>query len=158
TRCPAAVSARPPGRSHGCPRARQAGRPPRRASRRSAAAAGMPRSGRPRLTRPPPPAAAAYHSPRSSHLPWFFYLELTYTKFDGVNSGSQMQLSEAADQLGVHYQTAYAWVRRGELPATKHGWTYQVLDADVAAFAASRSRPRDPEPRVRVRDWPALAG
>lgn len=69
-----------------------------------------------------------------------------------------MQLSEAADMLGVHYQTAYAWVRRGELPATKQGRTYHVLDADLASFAAARRQPREPEPVVRVRDWQALAG
>src|SRR5436305_1467569 len=28
-----------------------------------------------------------------------------------------MQLRDAADVLGVHYQTAYAWVRQGVLPA-----------------------------------------
>jgi excisionase family DNA binding protein len=28
-----------------------------------------------------------------------------------------MQLREAADVLGVHYQTAYSWVRQGVLPA-----------------------------------------
>src|ERR1019366_9055027 len=40
-----------------------------------------------------------------------------------------MRLSEAADALGVHYQTAYAWVRQQQLPARN----------------------------VRVRDWPRLA-
>ena len=32
-----------------------------------------------------------------------------------------MQLREAADALGVHYQTAYLWVRQGSLPARKLG-------------------------------------
>jgi excisionase family DNA binding protein len=30
-----------------------------------------------------------------------------------------MQPTDAADMLGVHYQTAYAWVRQGTLPARK---------------------------------------
>ena len=30
-----------------------------------------------------------------------------------------MQLREAADALGVHYQTAYQWVRQGALPAAR---------------------------------------
>ena len=32
-----------------------------------------------------------------------------------------MELREAADALGVHYQTAYSWVRQGSLPARKRG-------------------------------------
>ena len=44
-----------------------------------------------------------------------------------------MELREAADALGVHYQTAYAWVRQGSLPARKRGRGYEVEDADVRA-------------------------
>jgi MerR family transcriptional regulator, light-induced transcriptional regulator len=69
-----------------------------------------------------------------------------------------MQLREAADALGVHYQTAYAWVRQGSLPARKVGRGYEVDDADVAALAARRSAGRPPARRVAVRDWPAQAG
>jgi excisionase family DNA binding protein len=32
-----------------------------------------------------------------------------------------MDLREAAEALGVHYQTAYAWARDGTLPARKAG-------------------------------------
>ena len=30
-----------------------------------------------------------------------------------------MQLRDAADTLGVHYQTAYGWVRQGTLPPAR---------------------------------------
>ena len=66
-----------------------------------------------------------------------------------------MRLQEAADALGVHYQTAYAWVRAGRLPARKVGRGYQVAEADVRALAADRGRGSEPPGVVRVRDWPA---
>ena len=68
-----------------------------------------------------------------------------------------MQLREAADALGVHYQTAYAWVRQGTLPARKTGRGYEVLDGDVLALAERRASGTPPPPEVRVRDWPAQA-
>jgi len=68
-----------------------------------------------------------------------------------------MQLREAADALGVHYQTAYAWVRQGTLPARKTGRGYEVLDGDVLALAERRAAGTPPRLQVRVRDWPAQA-
>ena len=62
-------------------------------------------------------------------------------------------LHEAAHRLGVHYQTAYRWVRRGELPAVKVAGTY-VVDGDaLAAFAAARAEPAAPPRQIEVRDW-----
>jgi MerR family transcriptional regulator, light-induced transcriptional regulator len=69
-----------------------------------------------------------------------------------------MQLREAAEALGVHYQTAYGWVRQGTLPARKTGRGYEVLDRDVLALAERRASGTPPPPEVRVRDWPAHAG
>jgi MerR family transcriptional regulator, light-induced transcriptional regulator len=69
-----------------------------------------------------------------------------------------MQLREAADVLGVHYQTAYSWVRQGTLPARKTGRGYEVLERDVLALAEQRAAGTPPPPGVRVRDWPAQAG
>jgi len=69
-----------------------------------------------------------------------------------------MQLREAADVLGVHYQTAYGWVRQGTLPARKTGRGYEVLDSDVLALAERRASGAAPRPEIRVRDWPAQAG
>ena len=69
-----------------------------------------------------------------------------------------MQLREAAEALGVHYQTAYAWVRQGTLPARKTGRGYDVSDDDVSALAARRASGTPPRPEVRVRDWSVQAG
>jgi MerR family transcriptional regulator, light-induced transcriptional regulator len=68
-----------------------------------------------------------------------------------------MELREAADTLGVHYQTAYAWVRQGSLAARKRGRGYEIDDADVRALAARRSAGSPPAREVAVRDWPAQA-
>ena len=68
-----------------------------------------------------------------------------------------MQLSDAADTLGVHYQTAYAWVRQGTLPARKTPRGYEVSESDVRALAARRAAGREPPREVRVRDWAAPA-
>jgi excisionase family DNA binding protein len=68
-----------------------------------------------------------------------------------------MQLREAADTLGVHYQTAYAWVRQGVLPARKVGRGYEVQDDDVRSLAAQRALGRQPPRHVQVRDWATRA-
>ena len=68
-----------------------------------------------------------------------------------------MQLREAADALGVHYQTAYLWVRQGSLPARKRGRGYEVDDADVRALAERRLQGRPPGRQIDVRDWQAQA-
>ena len=68
-----------------------------------------------------------------------------------------MQLRDAAEALGVHYQTAYAWVRQGVLPASKAGRGYEVRERDVAALAARRASGTAPQPHIRVRDWAVQA-
>ncbi len=47
-----------------------------------------------------------------------------------------MTLQEAAESLGVHYMTAYRYVRLGQLDARKVGGTWQVAAADLQAFQA----------------------
>ncbi|HVB45549.1 MAG TPA: B12-binding domain-containing protein [Streptosporangiaceae bacterium] len=64
-----------------------------------------------------------------------------------------MRLQEAADLLGVHYQTAYGWVRSGALPARKVRRGYEVSETDVRSFAAERAAGREPAIQIRVRDW-----
>jgi excisionase family DNA binding protein len=49
-------------------------------------------------------------------------------------SAADLTLHEAAELLGVHYMTAYRYVRLGVLPAVKVGGTWQVAAADVHAF------------------------
>jgi methanogenic corrinoid protein MtbC1 len=68
-----------------------------------------------------------------------------------------MQLRDAADTLGVHYQTAYAWVRQGTLPARKTPHGYEVSEGDVLELAARRAAGAEPPPEVRVRVWAAQA-
>jgi MerR family transcriptional regulator, light-induced transcriptional regulator len=68
-----------------------------------------------------------------------------------------MDLREAAGALGVHYQTAYGWVRQGVLPARKLGRGYQIDDSDVRALAADRRVGREPARPIHVRDWAAQA-
>ncbi len=68
-----------------------------------------------------------------------------------------MQLRDAADRLGVHYQTAYAWVRQGVLPARKMPGGYEVGEDDVRALAARRAAGTAPRHEIRVRDWAAQA-
>ena len=43
-------------------------------------------------------------------------------------------LAEVAQLLGVHYMTAYRYVRTGRLPATKRGGTWVVEEADLDRF------------------------
>jgi MerR family transcriptional regulator, light-induced transcriptional regulator len=68
-----------------------------------------------------------------------------------------MDLREAAGALGVHYQTAYAWVRQGILPARKVGRGYAISDGDVAALTARRRLGQEPARPIHVRDWAAQA-
>ena len=68
-----------------------------------------------------------------------------------------MQLRDAAEALGVHYQTAYGWVRQGTLPARKTPRGYQVSDADVRDLLARRAAGAAPPRQVQVRDWAAQA-
>ena len=64
-----------------------------------------------------------------------------------------MQLREAAEKLGVHYQTAYGWVRQGVLPARKTPRGYEVSDSHVRDLLAKRAAGAEPPQGVQVRDW-----
>ena len=68
-----------------------------------------------------------------------------------------MQLRDAAETLGVHYQTVYGWVRQGMLPARKTPRGYEVSEGDVRDLVARRAAGAEPPPEVRVRDWAAQA-
>ena len=55
-------------------------------------------------------------------------------------SGEQLiTLQEAAERLGVHYMTAYRYVRTGALPATQSGARWMVDPADIDALRQPRS-------------------
>ena len=64
-----------------------------------------------------------------------------------------MDLRSAADQLGVHYQTAYRWVRQGSLRAVKIGASYEVTEAELDRFTAERAKPVPPPRTTVVRSW-----
>lgn len=51
-----------------------------------------------------------------------------------AGSDSDITLTEAAERLGVHYMTAYRYVRTGRLPAHKEGGEWRVARADVDAL------------------------
>jgi excisionase family DNA binding protein len=62
-----------------------------------------------------------------------------------------LTLQEAAELLGVHYMTAYRYVRLGVLPAHKVGGTWQVAAADLASFREGAPVSPPPEPGARRR-------
>ena len=67
---------------------------------------------------------------------------------------SKLTLTEVAELLGVHYMTAYKYVRTGKLPATKVGGGWLIDRDDLDALDAT------PEPRrsgERI-DWSARLG
>jgi excisionase family DNA binding protein len=49
-----------------------------------------------------------------------------------------VNLKSAARRLGVHYQTAYRWVRSGQLVAVKIGSGYEISEAALTRFQAQR--------------------
>ena len=53
-------------------------------------------------------------------------------------------LQEAAERLGVHYMTAYRYVRTGKLPAEKEGvhWMVDAADVDRLRATPAKRRPR----------------
>src|SRR6478735_1039930 len=53
----------------------------------------------------------------------------------------QLELQQAADALGVHYQTAYRWVRTGRLPASLVRGRYCVARHDLASVEAELRTP-----------------
>lgn len=56
--------------------------------------------------------------------------------------------------LGVHYQTAYRWVRDGSLAAVKYpGVGYEVTEEEVDRFATKRAIASPPPERLHVRNW-----
>jgi MerR family transcriptional regulator, light-induced transcriptional regulator len=68
-----------------------------------------------------------------------------------------MDLQAAARQLGVHYQTAYKWVRSGELPAVMVTGSYRLDREAVARFATRRARPVAPRSRRPRTDFGVLS-
>jgi excisionase family DNA binding protein len=57
---------------------------------------------------------------------------------------AKVDLQTAAHDLGVHYQTAYRWVRNGRLAAELIGGRYLVSPADIAELDRARNTPTTP--------------
>jgi excisionase family DNA binding protein len=56
-------------------------------------------------------------------------------------SAEAITLNEAAEKLGVHYMTAYRYVRTGRLHAVKVGGEWQVSPGDLKEFSAAAASP-----------------
>jgi excisionase family DNA binding protein len=54
-------------------------------------------------------------------------------------AADDLTLQDAADHLGVHYMTAYRYVRLGLLPATKVGGAWRVSRSDLDDFRSGAS-------------------
>ncbi len=65
-------------------------------------------------------------------------------------SWTSLTLKDAADELGVHYMTAYRYVRLGLLPARKEGSVWQIERSDLDRLAAGRPKPSKAPVRA---DW-----
>jgi excisionase family DNA binding protein len=57
-----------------------------------------------------------------------------------MDAPATMTIQEVADALGVHYMTAYRYVRQGRLPATRQGAEWRVHPSDVAALTTTARR------------------
>lgn len=66
-------------------------------------------------------------------------------------------LADAADRLGVHYQTAYKWVRDGSLPADRVRGRYRIDAAALEAFVRRRDEPEPAPHRAHRLRWGQLA-
>ena len=59
-----------------------------------------------------------------------------------ARSAARITLQEAADRLGVHYMTAYRYVRTGRLPAEREGALWMVDPTDLRRMRAPGRPPR----------------
>ena len=71
---------------------------------------------------------------------------------------AEISLSTAAERLGVHYMTAYRYVRIGKLPAEQRNGHWYIGEAALAEFEADRAnaggrpgRPRSSGPEATTR-------
>ncbi len=64
-----------------------------------------------------------------------------------------MNLHDAAERLGVHSQTAYAWVRAGELEARRTPSGYEISEATLERFESGGQSARLSPPPLRLSDW-----
>lgn len=65
-----------------------------------------------------------------------------------VETGDDLNLKQVAARLGVHYMTAYRYVRQGRLPASRHGTAWRVSVVDLQSFCHGGNADRSPGPGV----------
>lgn len=62
-----------------------------------------------------------------------------------VAGGSELNVAQAARELGIGYSTARLWIKQGRLPAERVGeQVYRIKPADVARLRAAAAD-SDPE-------------
>ncbi len=66
-----------------------------------------------------------------------------------------LTLNEVADRLGVHYMTAYRYVRLGQLPARKVGTSWKVAVADLSSFQQQKVSESSPGLSRSSSNWAA---
>ncbi len=69
---------------------------------------------------------------------------------DPPQSDEPIGLEDVARRLGVHYMTAYRYVRTGLLQARQDGGRWWVEPSDLDQFVADRSRPRPRRKRAAL--------
>jgi excisionase family DNA binding protein len=67
---------------------------------------------------------------------------------DTIDRATQLTVQQAADMLGVHYMTAYRYIRTGRLPATRVGNHWHVRPADLARIAPKAAPGRNTATRT----------
>ncbi|MFM7253858.1 MAG: B12-binding domain-containing protein [Ilumatobacteraceae bacterium] len=73
---------------------------------------------------------------------------------DPPREDDDLSLQTVADLLGVHYMTAYRYVRHGMLPAVKLGGTWRVSRVDFDKFqSGTPPEPTDGESKRRRAPW-----
>ena len=78
------------------------------------------------------------------------------TAGDHHDEDGHVDLRTAAERLGVHYQTAYQWVRDGSLAATRVRGRYRIELADLEVLTRRRDEPAPVRERATPR-WGPLA-
>lgn len=71
---------------------------------------------------------------------------------------ASLSLQEAADRLGVHYMTAYRYVRHGRLTARKEGKSWVVEEEDLVTFEQQDPPQRGEAPWAERLEARMLAG
>lgn len=61
----------------------------------------------------------------------------------------ELTLHDVAEHLGVHYMTAYRYVRTGQLPARREGGEWRVRREDLGDFTRPAAAPRGTRGRPR---------